>query len=137
MDKKLIGLVTIFLLLFGLFTSVLIFNEPLISFTRARDELAPSASKSIIFAWPLKLPADGVSKSAITVFVRNEKGGALSNKRVALNSTLGTLSAPSVVSNKNGKAEFTISSATPGVAKLQATIDGSTPVSQTVSIQFD
>lgn len=137
MDKKLVGLLTIFFLLFGLFTTVLIFERPLIRFTKAKDELIPSPEKSIVFAWPLKLSADGRSTSQITVFVRNRDGGALSNKKVTISTNLGLLNSPSAVTNKNGKVEFTLSSTSAGVAEISASVDDSTQLTQKVSIKFD
>jgi len=43
------GLLGFFFLLFGLFVSLIVFEDPLVRFTKARQELAPSGEKSLIF----------------------------------------------------------------------------------------
>lgn len=135
MDKKLLALVTIFLIVFSLFTSLMIFNKKLSTLTRAKEDFSPSSSKTLLFAWPLLLPADGRSESTITIFVRNEKLFPLNNKKVILTSDLGTIKEIQSISQKDGKAEFKISSSIEGVAKIKATVDN-IPIAQTISIKF-
>lgn len=135
MDKKFVILIGVFFALFGLFISLILFERPLVRFTRAKLD-QPSSEKSIIFAWPLKIAADGQSESVITVFARNEKGDELGKKAVTLTSSIGQLVESTVVADKLGKAEFKIRSSAPGVAEIKAIVDNTTPVNQTVSIEF-
>jgi len=136
MDKKLIGLVIVFFLAFGLFISILVFQQPITKLTKAKEEFSPSLTKSLIFAWPLSLPADGKSESTINVFVRNEKEEPINNKRVTLTTTLGTIKESQPISDKQGKTEFKIISETEGKAELKAVIDNSIEIAQKVSVQF-
>jgi len=135
MDKKLAGLVLVFLLTFTLFISSLVLQKPLSKFTKAKEEFLASPQKSLIFAWPLSLPADGKTEGTINVFVRNDKENPLSNKRVNLTTSLGTLKESQPVSDKQGRTEFKISSTSPGVAQIKANVDGVELV-QKVSIEF-
>ena len=135
MEKQLLGLVGVFLLAFTLFISLIVFEKPLARFTRAKEELIPSANKTLIIAWPLILPADGQAEATINVFVRNEKEAPISNKKVSLITDLGTVKEVQPISEKNGKTEFKISSQKDGVATIKAIVDN-IQVSQKVSIKF-
>ncbi len=135
MEKKFVVLIGVFLVLFGLFISLILFEKPLVRLTRAKLD-QPSAEKSIIFAWPLKVVADGRAESVITVFARNGQGDELSNKAVTLTSSIGQLVETTVVTDKLGKAEFKIRSSNQGIADLKAVVDNTTTVNQTVSIEF-
>lgn len=135
MDRKFVILLGVFFVLFGLFISLILFERPLIRFTRAQLD-TPSSEKSIIFAWPLKLAADGVAESTVTVFVRNNNGDEFGKRAVTLTSTMGQLSETTVVADKLGKAEFKIKSSSPGVAEIKAVIDNAVPINQTISIEF-
>lgn len=141
MDKKLLGLMFLFFLSFALFASMVIFEKPLSNFTRAKEELAPSTSDSLIFAWPFTTKADSTSQSTVTVFVRNIKTKPLSNKVVSISSTLGTFKETSVTSDKEGKAEFHLISDTPGIAEVTAKIEGMEGsdgvLSHKVTVQFE
>ena len=135
MDKKFVILVGVFLVLFGVFISLVLFEKPLVRLTRAKLD-QPSAEKSIIFAWPLKVVADGRSESVITVFARTENGDELSNRSITLTSSVGQLVETTVVTDKLGKAEFKIRSTIAGMADLKAVVDNTTPINQTVVIEF-
>ncbi|HLD26981.1 MAG TPA: Ig-like domain-containing protein [Patescibacteria group bacterium] len=135
MDKKFVFLIGVFFVLFGLFISLILFEKPLVRLTRAKLD-QPSAEKSIIFAWPLKVVADSRSESVITVFARNENSDELSNRTITLASSIGQLVESTAVTDKLGKAEFRIRSSTIGLADLKAVIDNTTPVNQTVVIEF-
>ncbi len=137
MDKKLIGLILVFFIAFGLFVSILVFQQPITKLTKAKEEFLPSPTKSLVFAWPNSLPADGKSESVITVFVRNEKEFPITNKKVTLTTTLGTIKEIQPVSDKQGKTEFKLSSTSSGVAQIKATIDNSLKLTQTISVQFE
>lgn len=135
MDKKFILLSGFFFVLFGLFISLMFFEKPLVKFTRAKQEI-PSADKSILFAWPLRLPSDGTSESTVSVFIRNENGDELGRRTVTLTTSLGQLQTSSIITDKLGKAEFKIKSATAGTAEIKGVIENSTPINQTLTIEF-
>ena len=138
MDKKLLGLMFLFFLSFALFASMVIFEKPLSNLTRAKEELAPSAKDSLIFAWPLTTKADGKTESTITVFVRNIKTEPLTDKVVSVKTNLGTLKEATVTSDKEGKAEFHLISDTPGLAEVSATVEGlSGEIEHKVTVQFE
>ena len=136
MDNKLVGLLVVFFLIFGLFTSLLIFRQPITRLTRAKEDYTPSSAKTLIFAWPLTLTADGKKEAKINVFVRNERGMPIVNKKVSLNTNLGTVKEIQSVSDQQGKTEFNITSEQEGTAKVKAIIAGNIEITQTVSVQF-
>lgn len=137
MDKKLIALLSIFFLSFLLFISVLVFNKPLTQLTRATEDIEPSSTNSLIFAWPLTAKADGTSKVSVNVFVRSESNKLVTQKTVTLRTSLGDIENVSSVSDENGKTTFTLTSQTPGVAELSAVIDGATPVQKKLTVKFE
>ncbi len=137
MDKKLTGLILIFLLCFTLFTSIIVFNKPLSRLTRAKEEFIPSANTSLIFAWPLSAEADGKSLVSVNVFVRNANNTALPNKKVSLTSNLGKISEVQPITDKTGKATFNLTSNSPGIAELTATVDNQIQIKQKVSVKFE
>lgn len=136
MDKKLLGLLSIFFLAFTLFASLVIFNQPINQLTRAKEETDASPDDTLIIAWPLTIPADNKTQSSITVFVRNLNGGRLANKNVSVSSTLGTIKGGTVLSDKDtGKAEFQFTCDTPGLAELEAVVDNTVKVKNNISIK--
>jgi len=135
MDKKLSGLIFIFFLAAFLFISLTIFNQPLSRFTRAKEELIPSKEKSLIFAWPLT-SAVGAPVS-INVFLRNEKGVPLVNKNITLSTTLGQISPSQAVTDKSGKATFTLISSQKGTAEVSATAENTYVLNQKVTVKFE
>ncbi len=137
MDKKLAGLISFFFLTFFVFISVLVFGKPLSRFTRAAEDYQPSSEKSLIFAWPLssRLTTSGVVK--VDVFVRSESGKPIPTREILVNTTIGTITPKIAVSDKNGKATFSLSSQTQGTAEVSAVIDNTVPVSQKVTVKFD
>ncbi|OGK18517.1 hypothetical protein A2866_00900 [Candidatus Roizmanbacteria bacterium RIFCSPHIGHO2_01_FULL_39_8] len=137
MDKKLVALLFLFFVAFGFFSAVTVFNKPITQFTRAKEEILPSASKSKIIGWPLTLKADGQTESTISVFVVSESDKPLTDKSVKLLSTLGQVKEQSVTTDGNGKAEFHLVSTTPGTAEIEAEVDPSIKVTQKVTIQFE
>ncbi len=137
MDKKFVTLISVFVLVFVLFISLVAFNEPIKRFTRASETVHPSGETSILFAWPQSTAADGTSKVKLEVFVRSMTGNPLPNKQVSVQSTLGTITPLTLTSDKSGKASFTLTATTPGVATLSALIDGSTSVAKKVTVKFE
>lgn len=127
---------SVFFLTFSIFAGVVLFNKPLSNLIRATEEVAPSGENSLIIAWPLTTNADGIATAEISVFVRSTTGKPVANKVVTLSSSLGTLKESSVVTDKEGKATFTLTSLQKGIAEVSATADN-TPITQKVSIKFE
>lgn len=126
-----------FFLTFGIFSTVVVFNKPLTQLTRAKEDIIPSGSKSLIFAWPLTVQSDGKKTSTITVFVRTAKSKPLINKTITLNSTLGDIKNKTAITDKEGKAVFELSSQNKGIAKVEAVIDNTIKITQTITIKFE
>lgn len=137
MDKKLIGLSTLFILAFLLFTGYVFFSGSLNVLTRASNvNNQPSNQSSLIFAWPLSVPADGETESEVTVFIRNAEGKGLEGHQVQITSSIGSISPSQVSTDTEGKAVFKLSSTTPGVAELDATVDNS-ELLRKISVEFN
>ncbi len=136
MDKKLVGLVALFFLSFLFFLSVVLFNRPLSNLIRAKEDTLPSAQSSLLFVWPIDSKADGQSQVKIDVFVRSDSNKQLSNKQVRVSSTLGEVQPASAISDKSGKASFTLVSSTPGIAEVSAIAD-STPLTSKITVRFE
>lgn len=136
MDKKLTGLISLFFLTFFVFISLIVFKTPLSRFTRAAEESKVSSAKSLIFAWPLSASISSAQTVKVDVFVRSETGNPIPKRQIAVDSSLGTVSPKVVSSDSTGKASFTLTAKAAGTAELTATIDGSAPISQKVSVKF-
>ncbi|MCS7093362.1 MAG: Ig-like domain-containing protein [Patescibacteria group bacterium] len=137
MDKKLGLLITLFFLFFSIFVTYVLFNQQIRIFTRASEELQPSAEKSLIFAWPLSAKSDGQEKVTINVFVRNEKDRSVENRTVSLITNLGKVEPQIQTSDKSGKATFVLTSNQKGTANIQAVVDNQIYLRKTISIKFD
>ncbi len=134
-DKKLLSLMSLFLLVFGLFVSVVVFNKPLSQFTRASGENNPSPDKSIILVsdvYPIKV---GI-KTSVTVFVVSNMGTPLKNKTVTLSASLGQIETNNIVTDATGKATFSLSSNLPGESLIEATVDNTLKINKKVSLKF-
>lgn len=136
MDKKLGALLAVFFLSFTIFVTVVFFNKPLAQFTRAKEDYLPSSTNSLVFAYPLTVKADGKSVSTVNVFVRSDKGMPVKDQKVTLNASLGSVQESEVVTDEQGKATFHFTSATPGVASIEALVGGSLSLSQKLSVKF-
>ena len=137
MDKKFVGLVTLFFLTFGIFSAVVVFNKPLTQMTRAKEDVVASATNSLIFAWPITVKADGKSMSTITVFARTSSDKPLANKSVTVTTTLGELKESAVTTDNQGKALFLLNSQEKGTAEVGAVINGDITLSSKVSVKFE
>lgn len=137
MDKKLSALLVLFILIFALFIIYIVFQDPIATFIRAKEELVPSSESSLIFAWPLTAKANGAEKIDINVFIRNASNLPLPNKTVTLQTNLGSLEINSQTTDKSGKANFNLTSTNAGVAEVTATIDNQIQLKQKVSIKFE
>lgn len=137
MDKKLVSLLFLFFLMFGVFASIVVFNAPLSTLTRAKEETVPSAEKSKIIYYPFSSKADGASEVTIYVFVTSVTDKPLTNKVVTLTTSLGQLKETSQVSQgTDAKAIFYLTSQTPGLAVVETTIDNSVKL-KPVSVNFE
>jgi len=137
MDKKLGGLLLVFFLLFTVFATIVLFNGQFTTFTRAKEDFAPSAKASLLFAYPLLLKADGKEKSTINIFVRSDKGMPVKDKRLTVTSSIGTLNKSEVTTDEKGKATVTLTSSTKGTAIIEGLIDQTLQITQTVTIKFE
>lgn len=138
MDRKLLALITLFFLSFAFFAGLAIFESPLNTLIRAREDYTPSPIRSRIIAWPLSsIKANGVSESEINVFIVSESDKPIPNKQVTLTTTLGSLKESSVATDNNGKATLHISSTTPGVAQIKASVEPGINLNQNISVQFE
>lgn len=136
MDKKLTVLLFLFFLVFTFFIGSTIFEKQVARVIKATENTKPDPEKTIMFAYPLIVNADGQSKSKIVIFVRNNKNSGLINKKVTLSTNLGQIIPLNSISDKTGKTEFLISSQTPGTATIEAVIDNDVKISSKLSILF-
>ncbi|MBI4139279.1 Ig-like domain-containing protein [Candidatus Uhrbacteria bacterium] len=105
-----------------------------VTFTEVKVVTPPPAdtvaatSTSSIKADPTTVPADGTSKSLVTITVKNAGGTAISGKTVVLSSSrpADTISAVSAVTDPSGQATFMIRSSATGTAQLTAKFNGTT-----------
>lgn len=137
MDKKLGGLLVVFFLLFTLFATLVLFNGQLTTFTRAREDFAPSAKTSLLFAYPLLVKANGTEKSTINIFVRSDKGMPVKDKVVTITTSVGALSKTEATTDEKGKASVTLTSSTPGTGTVEVFIDRTLKMTQTLSVKFE
>ncbi|WP_179223577.1 invasin domain 3-containing protein [Paenibacillus tyrfis] len=97
---------------------------------------APSAATSTVVVGSGSLPADGTSRTSVSVKLKDAQGHALTSggATVAITSTLGTVSA--VTDNQNGTYTATLTAPTTmGTATISAKVGGS-PIASTASVQF-
>jgi predicted PurR-regulated permease PerM len=139
MDRKLVSLMIVFVLVFGLFTTFLIFNKPIANLTRAATESVPSSQTSLVFADPVykSVKADGKDSAKIDVLVRSASTVPIANKSVSISTTLGSISSNVQTTNNLGRATFSITSETKGTAVISATVDGSIQLVNKVSVEFE
>jgi len=136
MDKKLLGLSSLLLIAFLGFTGYVLWNGTLNVQTRANIEnKAVSEQNSLVFAWPLSVPADNTTSSEVTVFVRNADGKGLEGQAVRITSSLGTVSPQTVVSDSDGKAVFLLTSGEAGISTIEAVVN-SKKMARTITVEF-
>lgn len=138
MDKKFIGLMLLFFVVFGVFVTSTLFNEQIGKFAKASTETSPSSQTSLIFAWPLTAKVG--DKVDINVFVRSANNSPLDKKQVKLTTNLGLIygsQESTGESDKTGKVSFVLSSETQGVAELTAFVNGNIQLSQKVTVKFE
>ena len=135
MDKKLVGLSALLIITIVIFSLFAFFKVPFAIFTQASQTTTPSTHTSLIFAWPLDLPADGKTESEISLFIRNDEGKGIPEVSVRLTSSVGTVRESLLSTNSEGKAIFHLSSSQVGVAQIEAFVDNR-KLQRTISIKF-
>jgi len=136
MEKKLQVILLLFFLTFSLFIIMVFFNQPISKLTRAKEDVNPSSSNSLLFAYPLSLKADGKTASTVSVFIRSESGLPIKGRKVTFNSTLGVLKDNALVTDDQGKASTTLVSQAAGIAEITALFD-SVPLAQKLTVKFE
>lgn len=134
MDKKLVGLVAVFLLVFSVFMGLLVFNNQFARFIRASQSDA-SCPNTFVFAQTLNAAIN--ESVAISVFVRDSQDDGVAQTMVSCTTTLGTLNNPQAVSNDLGIAKFTLTSPTLGTATVSCTIPKCGQIANSVTISFN
>jgi hypothetical protein len=83
----------------------------------------PSATKSMIFAYPLAIQKE-VDKSTAHVFVSDDEGKPLPNVVVSLDTNIGLITPDTAITDTTGTAVFEFSSDIAGVAELSPMYKG-------------
>ena len=135
MDKKLLILAIIFFLAFSINLSLIVFESPINRAIKAKEEQAVSTKNSMVFTWPYQVLADGKANAIISVFVKSDDGSPIVNKQVTLRTNFGNLVNTTAMTNNTGKAEFSITSDTEGVAQIEALVDNN-KLDTSVSVKF-
>lgn len=126
----------LFLVIFLSFITLVLFKNPITQFTRAKEDITPSSNETLIFAWPLSVPANGINQSKVTVFIRSLNGKPVVNHTVTLSTTLGAFKENNIASDDKGQSIFTLTGTAPGVASISAVIDNTIPVINKISVKF-
>lgn len=129
---------SVFLLSFALFLSLVFLNKTLGKNSRASSTTKPSQDTSFILAFPLELAIGSPDTSTLTIFVRDQDSKPLSNRSVVLTSTTGLIQPNIVITDADGKAaaQFKCSGAQPSeIARINAVVDNSFQLSNTVTIK--
>lgn len=134
MDRRLLSLMFVLFLSVILFVAAVVFQQPLARFTRAKEEFTISPTASKVLIWPVTVNADGSSFALVNVFLSSQTGKPISNKKIVLDVTIGTVSPIDAVSDTNGKAMFKVVSTTEGVATIAITADETVRLIQTPPI---
>ncbi|PIV62460.1 hypothetical protein COS12_02285 [Candidatus Roizmanbacteria bacterium CG01_land_8_20_14_3_00_33_9] len=139
MDKKFLAVFTVFLLIFSLFATIVIFNKPISQMSaRANPATQPSGERSLLLLTnfqPLKINEQAV----VNVAVRSESGEPSFNKKVTLTTSLGNVIEPELATSVNNKGvvSFHITSSTPGTAIISAMIDKKILIKNKVTLIFE
>src|SRR4051794_12646966 len=135
MDRKLIGLLSVFFLAFALFVSVIFFHSNLGKGIRATESENASSTNSIILVYPLELNSNDGSYATISVFVRDADSKALPNKIIDVSTSIGTVTPARITTDPNGKAAVNFTCTSPGTAQIHAIINSTVNINQTVTIK--
>lgn len=134
MDKKLVGLITVFFLVFGVFMTFLLFGRNAPVSIRANANIQ-KCDNSFIFANDVSLAIG--STATFVAYVRNSEGTGLPKVPVTCATTLGTISSSneSITAN-SGSATFTLTSDTAGIATISCSTPSCSSFAKNVTIQF-
>ncbi len=119
-----------------LFLTVIIIGSPTSFFGKAESQNLVVIDNSYLFASPLTAQAGNKEKIRVTIFILNDKGLGVPNKKVLLNVTP-TLNIYEVQpeTDKYGKTLFDISSSSEGEYLLKGEVSG-LELSQKVRVSF-
>lgn len=138
MDKKFLVFFIVFLLIFSLFATIVIFNKPISQMSaRANPATQPSGEKSLLLLTNFK-PLNINEQAVVNVAVRSESGEPSFNKKISLITTLGkVIEAEQTTSADNkGVVSFHVTSETPGTAVISAIIDQNVAIKNKVTLIF-
>lgn len=147
-NNKTFSIIIIVLLIIILILSLILITYRTKLFTKASGNLSGNIqtpqtvsnytiTNSYVFASPLRARSGG-EKIRITVFVLDGKGMGVSGVKTSVGS-LGSLVTSVVIqdtTDDQGRATFDVSSDTPGVYLIQASVEGK-PLDQKVTVSFD
>lgn len=136
MDRKFLILVLIFFLLLSSF-AIAVFFDSRVQQAQANVSGPVDSSQSLIILGSTQCAVN--QPCEFNVFSRNADGRAVGGVPVCPSVTLGTISpacGPLTVSNELGQTTFSITSATPGIGVISATVDSTVSIGQTATIEF-
>jgi len=126
MKKFIVGLL-LFLIVLVAFGSFFFYSQSKYMVGRASISQASfSIDNSYVFVTPLRAKADGKDKVRITVFVLNNQGIGVSNKKISLENTGVSLITPlQSITDSLGKAIFDVASVNQGEFIIDVGVEGS------------
>lgn len=113
-----------------------LFTGPLSGVSRAVLPARASASTSMILGYPLTITADGSTASTIDVFIADESGTPLTNRKVDVDVTLGEISPATAMTDQTGRVSYKLTMSEPGISTINVTVDG-TPLNKKLTIKGD
>lgn len=134
-DNKLIGLVVVFFLVFGFFTLNVAYQSSIGRQIRANNQQPPAAANSLLFVFPVTTQVG--QNTTANCIARDAQGAGLNNVSASIQASCGGVNPASAQTNASGIASFMITSTQPCTAQLTCTLNGSTLVTQTASVQFN
>lgn len=134
MDKKLIGLVAVFIMVFGVFMTTLLYS--------GREGTGPVRAglpASCVNSFPFTTSVEATVGESVNqlLYVRDDNNTGLKGVNVTCNSTLGNLNPSTGVTNSNGILQMTLVSDTPGTAVTSCRLPICGDVQRTVSVKFN
>ncbi len=127
---------SVFILSFIIFLTILLLDTNLGKSIKAFNSPDPSIDYSFMLAFPLTVNGANNETSKITVFVRDSKTIALTNKSVALTTSLGSIVPLRLITDIDGKVQFTLNCQNQqGVAQINGIIDGRVTLTKTVTVK--
>lgn len=111
-----------------------IFTGPLAGISRAVLPAKASATSSMILGYPLTIPADGTTASTLDIFIADDSGTPLANRKVEISVTLGEVTPASAMTDQTGHASYKLTMSEPGISTINVTVDG-TPLNKKLTIK--